>query len=166
MLRYETGDATVPKGTGPKVLCHVCNDSGYWGAGFVLALSKKWPEPEATYKKDFAHGVSQPVKLGTVQFVSVTASEPLHVANMIAQRSVRPSKDGSPDGCSPLRYDALYDCLKAVGEFAAQQKATVHCPRFGAGLAGGKWEIIEMLIDKLLVQAHGLDVTVYDLEIL
>jgi hypothetical protein len=32
-----------------KLICHICNDLGGWGKGFVLALSRRWegPEPRA-----------------------------------------------------------------------------------------------------------------------
>lgn len=42
---YLTGDATAPGGTGTRIIAHVCNDIGHWGKGFVLAISKRWPEP-------------------------------------------------------------------------------------------------------------------------
>jgi hypothetical protein len=38
--------------------------------------------------------------------------------------------------------------------------ASVHLPRIGCGLAGGKWEKIEPLINKLLID-QGLNVFVY-----
>ncbi len=47
---YTTGDATAPKGDGPKIIPHVCNDIGGWGSGFVLALSARWAAPEAAYR--------------------------------------------------------------------------------------------------------------------
>lgn len=50
VISYVTGDATHPHGQGPKVICHVCNDIGGWGRGFVLALSRRWPQPEADYR--------------------------------------------------------------------------------------------------------------------
>ncbi|XXU05921.1 hypothetical protein WMF40_38440 [Sorangium sp. So ce854] len=50
VIDYRTGDATEPAGAGPRIICHVCNDIGGWGRGFVVALSKKWPEPEARYR--------------------------------------------------------------------------------------------------------------------
>ncbi len=34
-------------------------------------------------------------------------------------------------------------------------------PRIGCGLAGGKWEVIEPLIDKTLIKNHIIT-TVYD----
>ncbi|MGW4499908.1 hypothetical protein ACWENR_15015 [Micromonospora sp. NPDC004336] len=45
-LRIIKGDATSPQAKGPKVIAHVCNDAGGWGKGFVLAVSRRWPQPE------------------------------------------------------------------------------------------------------------------------
>ena len=39
-INYLKGDATEPTKK-PAIICHVCNDIGGWGRGFVLALSKK-----------------------------------------------------------------------------------------------------------------------------
>ncbi|RYD76612.1 MAG: Appr-1-p processing protein, partial [Verrucomicrobiaceae bacterium] len=44
-IHYVTGDATRPEGDGARVICHVCNDIGGWGRGFVTALSKRWKGP-------------------------------------------------------------------------------------------------------------------------
>jgi len=44
-IAYVMGDATAPKADGPKIIVHVCNDVGAWGRGFVVALSRRWPEP-------------------------------------------------------------------------------------------------------------------------
>ena len=49
-IQYVKGDATTPQGDGHKIIVHVCNDLGKWGKGFVLAISKRWKEPEATYR--------------------------------------------------------------------------------------------------------------------
>jgi O-acetyl-ADP-ribose deacetylase (regulator of RNase III) len=49
-ITYLTGDATAPVGTGTKIIAHVCNDIGRWGKGFVLVISKRWPEPEHAFK--------------------------------------------------------------------------------------------------------------------
>lgn len=49
-INYIIGDATQPVYSGPAILVHVCNDLGKWGAGFVLAVSRRWPEPEAAYR--------------------------------------------------------------------------------------------------------------------
>ena len=49
-INYIKGDATCPQGKGNKIICHICNDVGGWGKGFVLAVSKKWKQPEAEYR--------------------------------------------------------------------------------------------------------------------
>jgi hypothetical protein len=32
------------------VIAYICNDLGGWGKGFVLAISRKWPQPERDYR--------------------------------------------------------------------------------------------------------------------
>lgn len=45
---------------------------------------------------------------------------------------------------------------------ALELEASVHMPRIGCGLAGGRWEKIEPIISDELT-SHGIEVTVYDL---
>ena len=63
------GDATSPNMEGIKIIAHICNDIGGWGKGFVLALSKRWQQPEKEYRKWFKEGLK--FHLGGVQFVQV-----------------------------------------------------------------------------------------------
>ena len=150
---YTKGDATNPAGSGNKIIVHVCNDVGGWGKGFVMALSAKWKEPEQQYRawyysnKNFALGQTQIVKV----------EESIWVANMIGQRDIRKDKDGNP----PVRYDAIAKSLEKVGAFAIENGASIHMPRIGCGLAGGKWEKMELIIIEQLVNKQ-LAVTVYD----
>ena len=151
MINYTIGDATYPEGDGFKLIVHVCNDIGKWGKGFVLAISKRWSKPKERYL-DSPKG--PPYKLGLLQFVDV--DKDLMVVNMIAQKGIYPNKKQRP----PIRYKALRKCLAGVAIFAKKQKASVHMPRIGAGLAGGNWDKIEKIIDEEL---EGVEVTVYDL---
>jgi hypothetical protein len=119
-----------------------------WGLGFVLALSKRWKEPEEFYR-------SVPIeelKLGNVQIVQVEPD--IIVANMIGQHGIGYSPDGQP----PIRYNAIRTALTAVNKLAVEIGATVHCPKFGAGLAGGNWSEIE----KIIKETMTVDVTVYE----
>lgn len=154
-IRYIKGDATSPQAKGVKVIAHVCNDLGGWGKGFVLAISKRWTAPEAAYRAWHRDRASNDFGLGTVQFVQVDPY--IWVANMVAQRGMKPSKKNGP----PIRYDALDQCLQALATQALDLDATVHMPRIGCGLAGGKWSRVEPLIDSRLT-ARGVEVTVYD----
>lgn len=151
-ITYIRGDATCPQASGTKIICHVCNDLGKWGKGFVLAISKRWSEPEAAYREWYATGKSGGFALGAVQFVAVESH--VIVANMIGQRGVKRGSSGPP-----IRYDAIDRALGAVGAKARELGASVHMPRIGCGLAGGEWSKIEPLIAKNLGDVHVL---VYD----
>lgn len=155
-INYIVGDATAPIGDGPKIIVHVCNDIGSWGRGFVVALSKRWPEPELRYRAWCRGDKSIPFALGEVQLVQV--SENLWVANMIAQRDVRVL-----EGVPPIRCEAMRTGLKRVAAEARGLNASVHMPRIGCGLAGGKWEEVGKIVEEELLN-NGVAVTVYDLQ--
>ena len=173
---YVRGDATDPVGSGKKIICHVCNDIGAWGSGFVLALSRKWKAPEQEYR-NWAHlremvecksgwifgppeepcrklHEANPFALGSVQFVPV--SDDITVANMVAQHGVGKDEDGKP----PIRYHAMKDCLATVAKRALAEGASVHGPKFGADRAGGDWSVIAGTVQQEL-SAKGVPVTVY-----
>jgi O-acetyl-ADP-ribose deacetylase (regulator of RNase III) len=153
-ITYLKGDATCPQAKGNKLIAHICNDLGGWGRGFVLALSRRWEQPEAEYRAWYAAGKDGGFGLGAVQFVQV---EPyVWVANMVAQHGVKTGSSGPP-----IRYEALAECLAEVGAKALELGASVHMPRIGTGLAGGDWSRIEPLIEQHLCD-RGVAVTVYD----
>ncbi|MGV9886566.1 macro domain-containing protein [Streptomyces sp. NPDC003395] len=153
-ITYVRGDATVPFGKGVKLIAHVCNDLGGWGKGFVLALSRRWPEPEKAYRAWHRDRAANDFALGAAQFVQV---EPyVWVANMIGQRGIRTGSNGVP-----VRYKAIDAALARLADKALELGASVHMPRIGCGLAGGRWSRIEPLITERLVR-RGVPVTVYD----
>jgi len=61
----------------------------------------------------------------------------------------------------PIRYEAIAEGLQKIAEFAAVNQASVHMPRIGCGLAGGRWDKIEPLILRSLT-AENVAVHVYD----
>ncbi|WP_369173992.1 macro domain-containing protein [Streptomyces sp. R28] len=153
-ITYIRGDATVPSAKGVKVIAHVCNDIGGWGKGFVLAISRRWPEPEKSYRAWHRERASNDFALGAVQFVQV---EPyVWVANMVGQRGIRTGSKGVP-----VRYEAIDLALERLADKVAELGASVHMPRIGCGLAGGKWSRVEPLITERLVR-RGIAVTVYN----
>jgi O-acetyl-ADP-ribose deacetylase (regulator of RNase III) len=154
MITYLKGDATSPQAKGNKIICHICNDLGRWGKGFVLAISKRWPEPEQAYRKWYR--AKNDFELGAVQFIQVDSG--IWVANMIGQRGIKTGSKGPP-----IRYDAVEKCLFQVEQKATELSASVHMPRIGCGLAGGKWSKIEPIINKVLCENNVL-VCVYDFE--
>ena len=154
-ITYLKGDATQPVGDGNKIIVHVCNDIGGWGRGFVLALSARWKEPEASFRAWSKSG--EGYELGNIQLVAVEPG--LWVGNMIGQHHTKWGKDGTP----PIRYEALRSALGKIAKEAEKLSATVHMPRIGAGLAGGDWQVIEGIIQQQLAD-QGIEVTLYDFE--
>ncbi|MBZ4037399.1 macro domain-containing protein [Flavobacterium sp. 17A] len=152
-IQYIKGDATSPEGSENKIIVHVCNDVGGWGKGFVMAISKRWKTPEKQYREWFKS--KNDFELGKVQFVQV--EEDLWVANLIGQHKINKDENGG----APIRYHAIEEGLEAVSDFAKTNKASVHMPRIGCGLAGGKWEMIEPIILETL-SGNNIEVTVYD----
>ena len=152
-IQYTKGDATAPQSEGNKIIVHICNDIGGWGKGFVMAISKRWKKPEKQYREWFKS--KDGFELGKVQFVQV--EEDLWVANLIGQHKINKNENGN----APIRYDAIEDGLKEVSLFAKENNASVHMPRIGCGLAGGKWEMIEPIILKTLSN-NDVEVVVYD----
>jgi len=139
-INYLHGDATNPQGEGNMIIPHIVNDLGAWGAGFVLALSKKWNAPENVYRLNAKH---DNIQLGTIHTIQVESN--IYVCNMVGQHGI-----GYDKGVPPIRYDALKQCLIEVNKLAININASLHCPKFGAGLAGGNWSEIEKIIEETI----------------
>jgi O-acetyl-ADP-ribose deacetylase (regulator of RNase III) len=160
-IQYVIGDATRPQGDGLKVIAHVVNNLGGWGAGFVVALSRRWKRPELEYRAWFEkHGPEKFAGLlGATQLVPV--EEDVWVANIIGQHGLRRGDDGEP----PVRYAAIARGFEHIADYAKaypDRRLSVHAPRLGCGLAGGSWEEIEPLLHRNLL-SRGVPVTIYDL---
>src|SRR5262245_684985 len=112
------GDATQPQGSGNKIIAHICNDLGGWGKGFVLAVSKRWKEPEAAYRAWHKDRAKNDFGLGAFQLVQVDSS--VWVANMVAQRGMKTGSQGPP-----IRYEAVRTCLARLAREAKALNAAV-----------------------------------------
>jgi hypothetical protein len=150
-------------------LPHVCNDVGAWGAGFVVPLARAFPKTRERYiawhqgqpPPDCTYPGAESVKfgLGATQIMEVQQQGEgprIIVCNMIAQYGV------AVMGLTrPIRYNHLVKCMESVADHAImQRKPTIHCPMFGAALAGGDWNVIEPLIMDCW-HRKALEVTVY-----
>jgi hypothetical protein len=151
-IHYLIGDVLKPIKT-PAIIPHICNNCGNWGSGFVVALSKIYPEPEHLYR-GWADSCNMKLPLGHTQTVRV--ANDTWVVNMIAQHDVR-----TIDGIPPLRKEALKDCLGYVNTLAIEKGATIHAPRIGAVRSGGRWEDIE----KIILSSLTMDTYIYTLDV-
>ena len=159
-INYVNGDATDPKEYGTKIILHCCNDLGLWGAGFVLAISKKWKVEEA-YRSwaETKEDKDSTFILGNYQLVSILPGSDIMVCNLIGQQGVK-RFNGTP----PIRYDALKKGMQSLSIILPLlPNASIHMPRMGCGLAGGRWEDMEPIIVDTLVK-KGIPVTVYDFD--
>jgi O-acetyl-ADP-ribose deacetylase (regulator of RNase III) len=158
-MKYIEGDLFnhVPNDSDEVVIiAHVCNDIGAWGAGFVVPLGRKYPSARESYMSMTERN------LGEVMFVPM--AEKVVVANMIGQEGVGPKFDGNKM-IPPIRYDALKQCMHHVHDMAKllqQQgkKVRIACPMFGAGLAGGDWNTIAIMIG-LIWSEMGIETNIY-----
>jgi O-acetyl-ADP-ribose deacetylase (regulator of RNase III) len=184
-LDYVVGNifTGLPVTPSTKVIFHVCNDIGGWGSGFVVPLSKKWPETERSYRKwhnNTFEPFTEPFKIGEIQLVPVQGFQqcanadegPIYVCNAIGQRSTISDPDCYVDpgqcyvrgGKRPLDYAKLATAMSKLGDALSRcdTYCEIHCPLFGSGLAGGNWDIIEKLIIDAWTR-QGIPVTVYQL---
>jgi hypothetical protein len=149
---YRQGDVIVAAQEAAKtnkiIIPHVCNNRGGWGAGFVLAISKTWTEPEKSYRK--LHNYV----LGETQFIKIP-QENITIANMIAQDGF-----GGRNNRIPLSYMDLNFCLERVFLQARDNQAHIYAPMFGCGLAGGDWVVIEKTIQSF-IEKTSVPVFVY-----
>lgn len=166
LLKFIKGDATLPHGGGHRMLIHSCNTDGIWGGGFSGSLSKRWKKPEEQYRLWFRAQVLDRVKfqVGEIQIVDIQTD--LAVVNMLGEQGAHSTVVETADGkitVPPIRYEAIRSCLGKIAKEAKDRQSSVHAPRFGSGLSGGDWAIIESLVKECLID-KGLNVTIYDLE--
>lgn len=153
-ISYVTGDATQAEADKKILIAQVMNNkSMIWGAGFSRQLARKYPDAQTSYR-DWVLKNGDQRKLGAIH--SFQYSENLQIVSMVAQSGFGPST------VPRIRYEVLRECLSKLGDLALKEASEIQIPRIGAGLAGGKWEIIErMLIEE--ISAKGANVVVVDL---
>jgi len=151
-IDYVRGDATKPRGVGPKILTQIVNDKALtWAGGLSLAVRRKWPAVQDEFTDWFKRATGS--RLGKVHF-SRSANDVI-VASIVAQSGYGVSERPR------IRYRALEHGLSQVRQKAVEIGASVHMPRLGCGEAGGVWAIVGELVEMNLV-THGIPVTVYD----
>lgn len=136
-----------------RMVVHGCNAKGTMGAGVARAIKVRWPQVYNAYRGRHKAGGLTP---GEVIFVEI--EDDRVVANAITQRDYGRSRKQRY-----VSYDAVADCMSEIRDEAIKRNiAEIAMPKIGAGLANGRWDIIERIIESELV-AFGISVTVYEL---
>lgn len=160
-VTYIAGDATDPQVDGDKIILHSCNNIGAWGSGFVMALSRKWPEPELMYRhwaESFSISKGNTLPLGCVQLVQV--EKDIYVANMIGQHGLISANNRRPASPTAFRI-GMFELAEILGQ-GQFENPSIHMPRIGCGLGGLTWDEVEPIIE--LLPMGGYPAYVYDLE--
>lgn len=137
-MRYITGNLFEKIPLDRHILIpHCCNNIKLWGSGFVLAVSNYFPDAKEVY-------LHNSMELGHVSYYQ---KDNVIIANMIGQSGVGNNK--------PIRYAALVQCMEDVKRKIIESQNSeyiieeIHAPKFGSDRAGGKWELIEELIQEI-----------------
>lgn len=151
-LEYKIGNLLdVTKGH----IVHGCNAQGVMGSGVAKAIKEKYPEVFKGYRQQYE---DTGLMLGDAR--GYVVADGLVVWNAITQKNY-----GDPTSTRYVSYDAIAECFEiinrdvAVIEKMLNVEPHIHIPLIGAGLGGGKWEIIEKIIEETVT----IPVTVWKL---
>ena len=133
------------------IVPHVCNNINAFGAGFAGAVASRYPIVKENYHLLGPQFLKN--NLGYTQYIDVYSDKEyghkLIFANMISQNGLL-----SNTNPRPINYLALAKCMASISKYILSQKDNdnpieIHCPKFGAGLAGGNWSFINNLIEDI-----------------
>lgn len=128
------------------IIAQGCNAQGVMGSGVAKAIREKWPEVFPRYRVFIAEiRASGRNPLGCTNFANVDPyGDDKMIVNMITQEFY------GRDGKQYVDYDAVRKCMnllnRRVGMFSTSPHR-VAMPKIGAGLGGGDWEIISLIIE-------------------
>lgn len=151
-INYIEGSAVYPIGNNKKLIIHGCNSLGYWGKGFVLAISKRWPFAKKEYQKWIKK--DNPI-LG--DYMIINLEKDIFLCNIITQKNIYPrykkhfDEEAFKLGLNNLVKDII---------FKSYYDISIHMPRIGCGLAGGKWSVVENIINDKII-SNKIEVFVY-----
>lgn len=134
-MSYKRGDVLLAR---KGLIVHGCNCEGVMGAGIARTIAERYPQVYDAYVAEYkANGL----KLGTI--IPVQLGKQKWIINAMTQ-----THTSSGGGERPVSYDAMAECFEKVEELAIKLPAPLPIlfPAIGAGLGGGKWEIIKHII--------------------
>lgn len=139
-MKHVIGDITTVR---HGIIVHQVNCQGVMGSGVAAALRAKYPIIWEKY-----HDRCRTVRgetgrtsalLGYAQLVPV--DDGLWVCNLFAQDMY------GRDGRRYTSYDAFDTGLQHLQQQLRPDHGEVHHPLIGAGLGGGKWEVLKSIIE-------------------
>ena len=133
------------------VIAHWCNCFNKRGAGIAAQIKKKWP---GVYEADCKTQLGDKNKLGTFTFYS---SKTKLIYSLYTQYAYGTYM-------TQLKYDALETALIVMKQNLINKDLYISCkigmPKIGCGLAGGDWNIVKDIIEKVF---DDKDIYIYSL---
>jgi len=152
MITYKTGDLLEFT---EDAFAHGCNCQSTMGSGVAKAVKSKFPD--MYFEADCKSQLSPKDKLGTYTY-SILPNAKIGY-NIYSQLDYK----GRNIGVMDLDYGALERGLASVCfDMKLKNLKTLALPKIGAGLAGGDWNVIEGIINRVSDQS-GIQVTIYTL---
>ena len=140
---YRDGDVIAAP---ERILIHGCNNRGVMNSGVAKAVRAAYPQVWVMYRD---------MNMWALGYIGVVYGLPNGrvVINAITQSGY------GYDGKRYVSYDALVRCFEQIAALPIVKSDGVVCmPKIGAGLGGGKWEIIAAIIEATL---GDIDAVVY-----
>lgn len=153
MINYITGNLFT---SNDKIWLHGCNAQGKFASGIAGQIRKKLPYAYNAYIHQFQ---TMGLHLGDVIYAidNSTHHYPI-IANCITQEFY-----GYDNKCY-VSYEAIEKCVNAVISYTSKLGIeNVSMPMIGAGLGGGKWDIIENIINNINDIYPDVNINVYRL---
>lgn len=129
-IEYITGDLFASK---EKILLHSVNARGVMGGGVALIIKNRFPKVFQEYRRIYE---TDGLKLGEIY--------PVEFDNKIIINAVMQDNFGTHQ--RQTDYAAVAKVFNKVEE--QYQNQTIIMPRVGAGLGGGDWPIISVIIEQ------------------
>lgn len=120
------------------VIIHGCNCFHTMGAGIALQIANMYPQARDA---DFESAYGNTGKMGDYSEATImTMFGGVTIINAYTQFST---------GGFAVSYDAIDKVFKKIAK-DTDKSLSIGYPMIGAGLAGGDWDIIKVIIDKAL----------------
>jgi O-acetyl-ADP-ribose deacetylase (regulator of RNase III) len=147
MVKYKKGDVLKAE---EDIIAHGVNCMGGFGSGVAGQIAKLYPRAKQYYFLKFNNKGWLP---GEVEFISQYDDK--IIANCATQGHYLPR------GVCHADYSAIEYAMNQVKKYAQDHKLSIAAPKIGAGLAGGDWNIIEPILNKVF---QDYDIAIYELE--
>lgn len=133
-IEYRQGDLFQ---TDIRHIVHGCNAQGVMGKGVAKIVRDLYPKAYEEYRSRCLW--NNALVLGTIQFVDCGSKV---IINAITQKHFAKAYN---DPTRYVSYDAVAECMAEINRQLEGQQLAM--PRIGAQLGGGKWEILESIIE-------------------